>query len=285
MKKNGVIKKCENCGVGFYIRRSHSEQACCSRECAYAFRVKNHTESRGCLGCGNEFLARVGDKSIYCSRLCANENKSRQKKELLYKNCKRCNKRFQVKPSHFEQRVTCSKECMYKLRFGENVNRRDPHPKLNEILSNKKLHRYIELLVKRRIEEFYSLDIVLTEDIMQEYFLQLLKGNSTYIENITNYCINKEIKKGITRKSECDFSFDTYDVVEYAKTTYDNTSNDEYVKKIGEVAASLTPNEFKFLVLSIKGFCKQDIIRELRNRYDTTSGQLRQISDKIRKAI
>jgi len=125
---------CTNCGgeATFtrynYERKKNSDKTIgffCSKKCEGEYRTKIAQETRICEWCKQPFTCRQSDDLRFCSINCQHEWQKTihtGKKHPSYKHdipgelrekvCPVCGKTFRVKPSHFDKRVTCSKECI-----------------------------------------------------------------------------------------------------------------------------------------------------------------------------
>ena len=129
MNRNIVENICKNCGKRFH-KEFYKLAKFCNRKCLNEYNAKSWLKHK-CKACGKEFLRRRSQKSgkaIYCSWNCVLKRGKTAK--LIKKKCKVCGKEFIAPYYNFKDyklkdgtikkgRVTCSKECGYKLRTKE----------------------------------------------------------------------------------------------------------------------------------------------------------------------
>lgn len=140
-KSTAVLKKCEACGVEFFVKKSHSQ------------------------------------KIRSCSMSCSKKIKRKTKRKPRKQNCVYCGKEFNCKESHKDLRKTCSKRCMsrmysFKLSSEKNPNYR--HGKCGTLeYSRIKNKEYVE-----RTREKVKKRAVTTKTIHSSKILNIKKQNA-----------------------------------------------------------------------------------------------------------
>ena len=272
--RKGVYKKCDFCASEFYIRKSHSHQRFCSRLCGERDKravSESNLESIACPECGKDFSRHIGSDKNCCSVPCANRKRisSTPRKIRESFNCIRCNTRVFDKPSRVARAKYCSDKCKYKSMYGEHATeKRDINPKVYAIIESEKNYRFFKWLSKKLVGKFYSIDDSLSEDVLQEYLLSLIMGNYGTLENTFSSFARRELKKGVIGSHECDFSFETIDVIKEAKALSEKHYGLDLAKELFEITHGLSDIERKFFELSIKGFLGNEIIILLRKEFE-----------------
>lgn len=223
---------------------------------------------RICKFCKIEFFLTESQKTqakekwaTHCSRSCARkaQHAKNHGNKRISKKCEICKKEFIV-VNWDKYKKFCSNKCSSTARFGHI--KRD-QSRLNQILKDEKYLGYIEN-VARKIQYKWGLGEWFYEDLLQEYFLELSKGNNTTIENVSKSLLRIELKKGVTGKWDVDFTFSTMDAIPYIKENYKKCSTTEFIKYIKEVFLTMDDVDKKFLWLWLKGFTDLETKKEIR---------------------
>lgn len=147
------MRKCEYCGVKFYIKGNPKERGkYCSRECSQKGRRSGKVIK--CKFCGTPTYKPIsllkGRKESFCSLDCANKYQGRNKDSF---SCKVCGKEFRWSKSRKKNAGYSPKYCSIECRnrnpeFGINS-----YFKANMVQSHKKGLNKIEKIGKRIIDE------------------------------------------------------------------------------------------------------------------------------------
>jgi hypothetical protein len=114
-----IEKVCEYCGEVFYTTTANPTKRTCSRDCSYRLRgdARKLTIQKTCAVCGATFEVPLHrqDTALYCSKDCMYDRNA----AATTRTCAVCGKEFRSPPSQTHVK-TCSTECGYTLRSGEN---------------------------------------------------------------------------------------------------------------------------------------------------------------------
>ena len=104
-----MIKSCKICGKEFEACSiNYKRQEFCSRKCQQIHSYQNRKgDSYNCKNCGKEFVPKAKDRTSYCSRECAYEDKRAAPKEKVLPVCVTCGVEFEGRAD----RKYCTDEC------------------------------------------------------------------------------------------------------------------------------------------------------------------------------
>jgi hypothetical protein len=155
INRDRPASECEHCGMVFALAPSKvGKQKFCSKECRKAHIVQNSPAKYfECKKCGGTFKT-YENFAEFCSNICKEAYNHREKQ------CLGCGRAFKVKPSHYDLKFYCSKECMgadYKERLQgqSNPNYRDVAPRIcvgcqGEFRSQSSTRKYCSSLCYQR---------------------------------------------------------------------------------------------------------------------------------------
>ena len=118
--------------------------------------------------------------------------------------------------------------------------------------------------VAYRIAKKYHQGTEFVEDLLQEFFLALAKGQNTLLEHVAKAYLAKELKRGITGRAHCDFNMETMDSLQFIKSTYRESTTEEFVIYLKEIFIGMTEFDQKFIMLYLKGFTTHQIMNTIR---------------------
>lgn len=248
----------------------------------------NETEDkRVCAFCGVAFEVQPYQKiqvkskwPTHCSRSCARSHQHaiNNKNIRIEKTCPICGKNF-ITVNWNSDKTFCSNVCASTNRFGV-TDRANTKEKLGLILKDEKYMRYLKNIAKR-ISFRYRRGDQFAEDILQEYFLELSRGVNTLIEHVAKNMIRKELKRGITGKWDCDFSFHGEMALAQIKQDYNQFDSVTFVENMIDVFKSLNTFERKFILLYLKGFTNNQIMERIRKEFPVGNERFYREKEKI----
>ena len=228
---------------------------------------------RICNFCGTKFeltknqMRQAKDKwPVNCSRSCARkaQHQRNYKHIRTEKECGICGEVFTT-ANWDSERTFCSNQCAATARFGDKDTSKTME-RLERIIRDEAYMGYLKGISLKAAFK-YGRDEEFAKEIVQEYFLALCNGHNTTIENVSKSMLRSEMKRGITGKRDCDFSFSTDEAMKYIKKQKMELSSIEFQEYVIDLYSGLNEFERNFITLYIKGFKDHEVMSLIRNKF------------------
>lgn len=220
---------------------------------------------RVCKFCGKTFeltksqLRQVEEKwPINCGRSCARKAQHARNHgdKRIDIECEGCGEVFQaVKWEIKRGKKYCNSKCYYKSRFGEPKERRKKlNKKISAILRDEKYMAYLKGKAKY-LGLKYGVD---PDDIIQDYFLHLLEGHNSFIEQTSMSIIRKEYNRGVCGKWKAKADIIDAEGLKFIKDKVRFLESNEFKEYLIDIKSVTTKYEYKVIELAILGFGRND---------------------------
>lgn len=213
-------------------------------------------DRRLCKFCGVEFFLTPKQKRqvrerwpVNCSRSCARKAQHERNHGAIRtkKKCQFCSGEFTV-TNWSKHQIFCSRECSNKNRFG-NIDKESSRKKIFKILTDEPYLRFINNKAKSLASKYG----VESDDLIQDYFLSLLKGHNCLLEQSAMETIRKEYNRGVVGKRKANGVITGIESVGALREARSFLCGSEFSEYMMDLKATLDEDEFKIAWLKILG--------------------------------